>query len=139
MGNPFKVTPFAPEQHYAHACKWWRASNWTPMPLKALPTLGRVVLHNERPVCMGWIYRTDSVVALLEWVVADPEFREKPARSEALDLLVETLITEAALHERNILFCSLESQAMIARCERFGFKRTDRNMTNMVRLPGGLV
>ncbi|MDB4334691.1 hypothetical protein N9988_00510, partial [bacterium] len=46
-----------------------------------------IVEKNNKPICAGFIYLTNSDAVLLEWIVSDPEYREND-RKEALELLI---------------------------------------------------
>ena len=68
--------------------KWWEAwPEWVSPADDFLPETGVVVESNSKPVAAGFIYLTNAKVALLEWIVSDPEYREKN-RKQALELLI---------------------------------------------------
>ena len=68
--------------------KWWEAwPEWVSPADDFLPETGVVVESNGKPVAAGFIYLTNAKVALLEWIVSDPEYREKN-RKQALELLI---------------------------------------------------
>ena len=46
-----------------------------------------MVEKNSTPIVAGFIYTTNSSVALLEWIVSNPEYKEKD-RKEAIELLI---------------------------------------------------
>ena len=52
------------------------------------------ILHKGKPVCGGSIYLTDSKVAFIESLVADPK-SDKEVRDIALDLLINNIFTIA--------------------------------------------
>ena len=72
---------------------WW--SNWRGWqnpPKDFLPdngTGGIIVYSNDIPVVAGFIYFTNSKGALLEWIVSNPEYKERN-RKEAIELLINT-------------------------------------------------
>ena len=68
--------------------KWWEAwPEWTSPADDFLPETGVVVENNGKPVIAGFIYLTNAKVALLEWIISDPEYRNKN-RKQALELLI---------------------------------------------------
>ena len=68
--------------------KWWEAwPEWVSPSDDFLPETGVVVENNGKPVIAGFIYLTNAKVALLEWIISDPEYREDN-RKQALELLI---------------------------------------------------
>lgn len=79
------------ENDWNTLCKWWEAwPKWVNPPKDFLPdngTGGLMVEKNNKPIMAGFLYFTNSNVVLLEWIVSDPEYREKD-RKQALELLI---------------------------------------------------
>lgn len=79
------------ENDWDTLCKWWEAwPKWVNPPKDFLPdngTGGLMVEKNNKPIMAGFLYFTNSDVVLLEWIVSDPEYREKD-RKQALELLI---------------------------------------------------
>ena len=73
-------------------CKWWESwPEWVNPPKSFLPDNGKggfMVEKNNRPICAGFIYMTNSDAVLLEWIVSDPEYRDND-RKQALELLIK--------------------------------------------------
>jgi len=69
--------------------EWWKAwPKWVAPADDFLPNTGVVVESNSKIVMAGFIYLTNAKVALLEWIISDPEYREKD-RKEILELLIK--------------------------------------------------
>tara|TARA_R100001082_G_scaffold32828_2_gene16995 strand:+ start:14747 stop:15211 length:465 start_codon:yes stop_codon:yes gene_type:complete len=67
--------------------KWWR---WAIMPKDFLPengTGGLIVEKNKTPIVAGFLYKTNSNVVILEWIVSNPEYKNKN-RKKAIELLI---------------------------------------------------
>jgi hypothetical protein len=71
--------------------KWWEWwPEWVNPAKDFLPdngTGGLMVEKNNQPIVAGFIYYTNSKGALLEWIVSNPEYKEKD-RKQALELLI---------------------------------------------------
>ena len=116
---------------YPEVSSWWKAHDWPVLDPKMLSEEGLVV----EGLCAGWLYKTNSCIALLEWVVGNPE-ADKMARSEALDLLITKAKKMAKDQGYTLLFTFTSHPALVTRMhEKHDFKITDTNMTNLV---GGL-
>lgn len=75
--------------------KWWNDWGWDSCPPKDfLPDNGEggIILFDEDiPVCAGFIYITNSKISWVDWIVSNKEYRKKPNRSVAINLLIEEL------------------------------------------------
>jgi hypothetical protein len=112
---------------------WWSRQAWPAVPPEALPATGRIVADLQgRPICAGFMYRTDSSIAWVEWTVADPE---TPAelRSEALDLLIGTLETEAKSQGFTLGFTGTSHKRLIARFQNHGWQVTDAAQSHLIK------
>lgn len=108
---------------------WWVEQNWTPIPKSLLPKTGFIIDN----YAAGFLYTTDSDFGVMEWIIANPNTK-KEIRREALDLLIKALLEEADNKNIKAIFTSAEHKGLIERYKKHGFKITDRNMTNLVRL-----
>ena len=82
------------DEDWETLCKWWKSwPEWVNPPRSFLPDDGKgglMVEKNGKPIVAGFIYLTNSDACLLEWIVSDPEYREKD-RKEALELLITSI------------------------------------------------
>ena len=73
--------------------KWWDSwPEWVAPPKTFLPdngTGGLIVEKGEQPIVAGFLYFTNSQAVLLEWIISNPEYRNKD-RQEAIELLINT-------------------------------------------------
>jgi hypothetical protein len=70
---------------------WWDTwPEWVNPPKGFLPgngTSGLMVEKNNKPIVAGFLYFTNSEAVLLEWIVSDPEYKEKD-RKKAIEKLI---------------------------------------------------
>lgn len=116
------------DQDYPSACAWWKAHNWPVLPKEALPEVGYIVPE----ICAAWLYRSDSSIAWIEWIIANPE-SDKEVRSEALDLLIQTVSSHAKELGFKFLFSSASHPHLIERYKLHGFHISDTAMTNLIK------
>ena len=73
--------------------KWWDSwPEWVAPPKTFLPdngTGGLIVEKGKQPIVAGFLYFTNSQAVLLEWIISNPEYRNKD-RQEAIELLINT-------------------------------------------------
>ena len=79
------------EEDWVILTEWWSAwSEWVTPSKEFLPDNGKgglMVEKNGEPVIAGFLYLTNSKAVLLEWIISDPEYRDKD-RKNALELLI---------------------------------------------------
>jgi len=82
------------DEDWETLCKWWEAwPEWVNPPKSLLPDNGKgglMVEKDGRPIVAGFIYLTNSDACLLEWIVSDPEYKDKD-RKEAIELLITSV------------------------------------------------
>jgi hypothetical protein len=107
---------------------WADARKFPLVPQEFLPSIG--FIHEN--YCVGFLYKTDSKICWLEWVISNP-VSDKPARDKALNELLSALVEIAHKEGFKAIFSSLEHKGLIERYNSLGFVETDKGMTNMVR------
>ena len=79
---------------------WWDAwPTWVNPPKDFLPdngTGGLIIEKNNTPIVAGFLYFTNSAAVLLEWIISNPEYKEKDRREA-----IETLIQSAEIFCKN--------------------------------------
>ena len=107
--------PFVPELHFELVKHWLQLWNETMTP-EALPKTGFIIPGKA----VGFLYRTDSSLALIENLVAAPGL-SREERSEAVDAIVAAVCAEAAKQGFKMLLGYTVLDAVVKRAERFGF------------------
>lgn len=118
--------------HHSMLTEWWLAHKWTPIPTYMLPPTGTVVYDGVTPVCAGFVYRTDSAIAWMEFIVSNPA-STKDQRAAALDLLISDLAEKAYATGSTTIFTSSNQPSLIEKNKQQGFVVTDSNVTHMFR------
>jgi hypothetical protein len=121
------------KSEYDIIAKWWPCHNWPVMPYDALPESGLIIYSESTPIVAAWLYKTDSSISWLEFMVSNPDV-DKKVRGEAIDLLINSLIELAQSSGFKIIFSSIRVPRLIKRMEECGFSVTDTKMTNMIRV-----
>lgn len=115
-----KVERFQPDLHYATFCAWTRWYQMQPLPLQFLPQSGFVV----EGVAMGFLYRTDSKMALIENLAANPKLPRETV-TLGLDAVVTAIADEGRALGFEVLIGYTNVKAIIERALRHGFTTDD--------------
>jgi hypothetical protein len=125
-----KVRPFVKDD-YQTLDAWWQLHKWSSPPLQALPPNGIVVETVSQRICAGFLYLTDSSIAWLEFVVANP-MCDKLLRDKALDTLIPSLLYRAKELGKTTVFSSSVHPRLMNRYEKHGAVQTDVNVTHFI-------
>ena len=81
------------DKDYNCLVSWWKWWRWTPVPKNFLPdngTGGIMIEKENTPVVAGFIYHTNSDVVIVEWIISNPDYKNKD-RKQAVELLLNTI------------------------------------------------
>ena len=91
MKNELIFRPLNKED-YEIICEWWRWWRWPVLPKDFLPNNaegGFMVEKDNIPIVSGFLYLTNSKVAMLEWIVSNPKYKEKDRKQAIEKLLID--------------------------------------------------
>ena len=125
------VEQFIPERHYEKVCSWWEGHGWPRMPLHALPSRGYIV----EDIAAGFLYSTDSAIAWMEFIVANPAAKDRDIYSGVRDLVNE-IIKDATEDGYSMIFTAVRHRGLGKLYERQDFKITDSGMNLMMWTKG---
>lgn len=124
------IEPFDKGQHYKEICSWWLGHKWPCIPLESLSQTGMVAFIDGRPICAVWLYKTDSNLCWMEWMISNPSSSKKER-----EIALPALISHCALKAMHLgfkhIFTSTRVQRYIKRLQLAGFIVNDAGMTNL--------
>ena len=110
--------------------KWWRGHGSFPPEPEHLAPMGIVVEVDQKPICAGFLYNTDSKICVFEFVVSDPD-ASKEDRCNSLNLLIDRIQRLARELEYSLIYTSINIEAYIRKLKDAGFVEADKNQTHM--------
>jgi hypothetical protein len=114
------VRAYDPRKDYETLTVWWDGHGVEHTPDNLLPAFGLVVPG----VCAGFLYQTDSDLALIEGLISNPETSAQ-IRDEALDDLVTALCVQARTLGYQAISGFTQVPRVASRAQRHGFKIGD--------------
>ena len=102
---------------------WWSWWRWPKMNKDLLPANGLgglMVCKNNVPIIAGFLYLTNSKGALLDWIVSNPEYKDKD-RKTALLLLIDSCEEVAKLNGYSIIFSFTRNKSLINAHTELGY------------------
>jgi hypothetical protein len=125
---------FNVQDHYTEVERWWEFWRWKGrVCAEALSDIGYVVEKNGILLCAGWLYTTNSLVACLNFITANP-YAQKEDVSEGLDFLIECLSQRGLKEGKRIIMSTVNNKNLAKRLGRLGFLENGNNLTHYTRL-----
>lgn len=131
-----KTITFRPivDGDYEMLSQWWTDWKWKPVPKDMLPMdTGILVMADERPVCAGFIYKTNSSICWIDWIISDKNYTDKESRSECLSLLLHLLCDVAKEMGYKVGYALLKHEGLAERYEKHGFTKGDTYNIEMIK------
>lgn len=118
------------EKHFKMIEKMWAEWGEDAIPPSLLPKVGYVVPG----VCAGFLYQTDSGVALLEGLIS-AKSADKKMRNECLDAVINELCHDARMRGFRVIHACSSIWPVTERAARHGFTvRTEKFFSMFRRL-----
>jgi len=117
--------------------KWWNDWGWLAPEKDFLPNNGEggvIVYDDEIPVCAGFMYLTNSSVAWIDWIISNKEYRKKPHRKEAIELLIASLTNISKESGSRYGYALIKNKSLIEVYENFGYIKGDSYTSEMIKV-----
>lgn len=127
-----RVRPFDPAKDYLMLCEWWKAQGWGVIPLDYLSPNGLIAEVAEAPTAAGFVYRTDSSIAVLEYIVTDPKLSSS-MRSAGLDQVITAATQLVKGMGFKAFFMACGDKGLAKRMEKHEFNVIGSDVVNLLR------
>ena len=117
--------------------KWWSDWEWLAPQKDFLPDNGKggiIVFDGDIPVCAGFMYLTNSSVAWIDWIISNKEYRKKPLRKEAIQLLIAALTNISKDSGSKYGYALIKNKSLIEVYESFGYIKGDSYTSEMIKI-----
>ncbi len=124
----FNIRKLNPSDYDDVLVGWWKDWGWNPPEREVLPDnaqSGLIIYEDTRPICAGFIYLTNSKVALIEWIISDKKYNKNKKKVKALNLLLDALILTCSTLKIKYIKADNESKSLTKAFIKKGFKKGD--------------
>ena len=94
---------------------------------------GIIVYDGDTPVCAGFLYNTNSKVAWVDWIISNKQYRVKPNRKEAIELLIDSLTNMAKGMGKSFTYALIKHNGLIQTYESLGYTQGDSYNKEMIK------
>ena len=125
MNNSKLTSRKIKEEDWSVLEEWW--SNWpdsSAPPKDSLPgngTDGIIIEDNGQPVIAGFIYQTNSKLAMIEGIISDPNYKDTKKRDDAVRALSLHLEETTKLMGYKYIFGMTENKRITNLRTKFGW------------------
>lgn len=118
------------ESDYETLVEWWKWFRF-PAPHKSLlPNNGLggvMIIKDGVEVCAGFLFQTNSAFCILEYIVSNPNYRNKD-RKQAIEKLIEVIGNIADELGYYVMTSFVNNQNLIKTFEETGFIKGSNNV-----------
>jgi len=118
------------ERIYLIALEWWKFWKFPAPPIDFLPNNMICAYNGDVPVCVGFLYQTDSKISWLEFIVADNK-ASKQDRALAIDMVLVTAKVLASALGFGSVFTTSKNQSLNSKLEK-KYIKTDVGVTHFI-------
>jgi hypothetical protein len=113
-------------EDYPAICELWQRQGHPIIEADLLPSKGLKILDNNRLLCAGWLYQTDSKMCWGEWVVADPSC-DIMTRRAAIGMLISGLTDLGKSLGFTVFYSTIRHKSLIKAVKNQGFIQTNEH------------
>ena len=124
------------ETDYPILCDYWKFWRFPPPTRDMLPSdIGDsvAVIFNNQIACAGFLYATTSKIYWMEFIVSNPNIKDRKVRKEALGLLIRGISYMAEQSEAKTIYSSLKNDSLISHYLDCGFIKGSSNCQEMIK------
>jgi hypothetical protein len=116
---------------------WWSQWRWSAPAKDMLPQNGAggiMVSKDGEDICAGFVYFTNSKTAWIEYIISNPNYKNREDRKNALNMLINVLSIYVEQEGYKYIYTSLKNKHLIDRYEDCGFLSGDKNCQEMIKI-----
>jgi hypothetical protein len=124
------------EDDYENILKpWWKFWRFGGPAFDMLPINGGIMLSEDGvDICAGFVYLTNSKAAWVEWIVSNPDVKDRDKRKHYLLTLINTLTKVAQEKGNKYIYTSLRNQSLIKLYGEAGFEMGSKDCQEMIKV-----
>jgi hypothetical protein len=116
---------------------WWSQWRWSAPAKDMLPQNGAggiMVSKDGEDICAGFVYFTNSKTAWIEYIISNPNYKNREDRKNALNMLINVLSIYVEQEGYKYIYTSLKNKHLIDRYADCGFLSGDKNCQEMIKI-----
>lgn len=121
------------QSDYEMLVGWWKFWKFPAPPIEMLPDSGVIVNKDGVDICAGFIYFTNSKTCWIEFIVSNPNVRQKEDRREAITNVIDVLCLIGKNNGYTIAYTSLKNESLQNKYLECGFVEGSKNCNEYIK------
>lgn len=121
------------QSDYEMLVDWWKFWKFPAPPIEMLPDSGVIVNKDGVDICAGFIYFTNSKTCWIEFIVSNPNVRQKEDRREAITNVIDVLCSIGKNNGYTIAYTSLKNESLQNKYLECGFVEGSKNCNEYIK------
>lgn len=121
------------QSDYNTLVDWWKFWKFPAPPIEMLPDSGVIVNKDGVDICAGFIYFTNSKTCWIEFIVSNPNVRQKEDRREAITKVIDVLCSIGKNNGYTIAYTSLKNESLQNKYLECGFIEGSKNCNEYIK------
>jgi len=124
------------DNDYELLVSWWKWWRWTPIPKNFLPdngTGGIMIEKDNTPVVAGFIYYTNSDAVVVEWIISNPDYKDKN-RKQAVEVLLNTIEKVCKKQGKQYMFSIGRGKELVETHKKLGWVVDEKPSYEIVKI-----
>lgn len=121
------------QSDYEMLVDWWKFWKFPAPPIEMLPDSGVIVNKDGVDICAGFIYFTNSKTCWIEFIVSNPNVRQKEDRREAIISVIDILCSVGKNNGYTIAYTSLKNESLQNKYLECGFIEGSKNCNEYIK------
>jgi len=121
------------QSDYEMLVDWWKFWKFPAPPIEMLPDSGVIVNKDGVDICAGFIYFTNSKTCWIEFIVSNPNVRQKEDRREAITNVIDVLCSIGKNNGYTIAYTSLKNESLQNKYLQCGFIEGSKNCNEYIK------
>ena len=124
------------DNDYELLVSWWKWWRWTPIPKNFLPDngTGGIMIQKENiPIVAGFIYYTNSDAVGVDWVISNPDYKDKN-RKQAVEVLLNTIEKVCKKQGKQYMFSIGRSKQLVETHKKLGWVVDEKPSYEIVKI-----
>ena len=130
-----QIDKYTHEKYFEIIRGWWRKRERSIPDKDHFPPTGFMVSDVDgRNIVAGFLFKTDANIAIMDFIISDPEPMTPSVRDKAVNFLLSTLVKEAYEGGFKLVTAATNLPRLGVRYERMGFLKADSNEVHYGRI-----
>ena len=121
------------KEDYKTILNWWKFWKFSAVPFDFLPETGYMLTYNGEDVIAGFLYKTNSKVCWIEFIVSNPKIKDRSLRKSSKIHLISILSEMAKDYDFKYIYANLKDKHLINTYLQCGFTTGDSGYQEVVK------